>query len=219
MGCWVIFDLDGTLIESEQVWHDVRRDFVLAHGGRWTDDAQTTMIGMRTGEWARYIHDDLGVALALDEIARDVAAAVARRLSEHLPYLPGASEVLERLSLSFPLALATSASRIVAETVIATANWQRYFQVVVSADDVARGKPAPDVYLRALELTGADPRVSVAIEDSTNGIKSAYAAQLAVIAVPNREFRPESSALALATVVVSSLDRIDARLVTQAIAR
>ncbi|HUA10309.1 MAG TPA: HAD family phosphatase [Candidatus Acidoferrales bacterium] len=219
MNAWVIFDLDGTLIESEQVWRDVRRAFVLTHGGRWHDGAQSTMIGMRTTEWARYIHDDLGVPLAPEEIARDVALLVAQRLREDIPVLPGAQRVLERLALSYPLAIATSASRIVAETVLAKTGWERYFRVVVSADEVTRGKPAPDVYLRALEIAHADPRVSAAVEDSTNGILSARAAGLAVIAVPNREFPPTPGALASASEIVANLDAIDAALVERAIAR
>jgi HAD superfamily hydrolase (TIGR01509 family) len=205
----VIFDLDGTLIESEQIWRDVRHAFVVEHGGRWIDGAQERMIGMRTSEWARYIHDDLGVALAPDAIAEQVVNAVARALATHVPILPGAVGALAGLAAAFPLGLATSAARPVAETVLAKTGWSHYFEVVVSADDVARGKPAPDVYLRALKLMGADPRRTAAVEDSANGIRSAYAAKLAVIAVPNREFPPDSQALALATRVLDSIGELD----------
>lgn len=202
----IIFDLDGTLVETEQVWRDLRRDFVLTHGGRWHDDAQARMIGMRTAEWADYIHDDLGVALPPDEIARLVVDEMVATLRKHVPILPGAEAALQHTSRDFRLGLATSAARPVAETVLEQTGWNRYFDVVVSADDVASGKPAPDVYLRALELMHAKAADSEAVEDSTNGIRSAHAAGLRVIAVPNREFPPTPDALALATRVIPNLD-------------
>jgi HAD superfamily hydrolase (TIGR01509 family) len=206
---WVIFDLDGTLIESEQIWRDVRRTFVIEHGGKWRDDAQAKMMGMRTDEWAQYIHNELGVALAPAAIKDRVVAGVVARLAQHVPILPGANEALERLGRAFQLGLATSATLVAAQTVLAKTGWQRFFAVVVSADSVARGKPAPDVYLRAVELLDADPAQTVAVEDSANGIRSAHAAGLAVAAVPNAEFPPDAAALALADRIVSSLDQLD----------
>ncbi|MGB6987502.1 MAG: HAD family phosphatase [Candidatus Aquilonibacter sp.] len=214
----MIFDLDGTLIESEQIWGDVRHAFVIEHGGHWPEGAQEKMIGMRTTEWARYIHDDLSVALSPEAIAEQVVNAVAQRLAKDVPILPGASEALERLAAAFPLGLATSAARALAKTVLAITGWQKYFEVVVSADDVARGKPAPDVYLRALELMQADPRQTAAIEDSANGIRSAHAAQLAVIAIPNREFPPDPAALALATRVLARIGELDVATINDALA-
>ena len=178
---WVVFDLDGTLIESEQIWRDVRQDFVIEHGGRWNEDAQSAMIGMRTEEWSQYMHDKLGVAIAPNAIEQDVVAAVVGRLSKGIPILPGSEGALERLFVAFRLGLATSAALPVAQTVLAKTGWDKFFDVVVSADEVSRGKPAPDVYLRALELLEADPLRTAAIEDSANGIRSAHAAQLAVI--------------------------------------
>jgi HAD superfamily hydrolase (TIGR01509 family) len=205
----VIFDLDGTLIESEQIWRDVRRAFVVEHGGTWVAGAQERMIGMRTTEWARYIHDDLGVPLAPDAIIEQVVSAVAQSLAKDPHVFPGADEALARLATAYPLGLATSAARPVAKTVLATTGWRKYFRVVVSADDVARGKPAPDVYLRAIELMQADPQQTAAIEDSSNGIRSAYNAKLAVIAVPNREFPPDRDALALAACVLDTIGELD----------
>ena len=204
----MIFDLDGTLVETEQVWRDVRRDFVLTHGGRWHDGAQATMIGMRTAEWADYIHGDLGVALPPAEIARMVVDGVVAALRSNVPILPGARAALERASRNCRLGLATSAARPVAQTVIDSTGWKRFFEVVVSADDVKRGKPEPDVYLRALELMHADAAGTEAVEDSTNGIRSAHAAGLRVIAIPNREFPPAPEALALAARVIANLDAL-----------
>ena len=208
----VIFDLDGTLVETEQVWRDVRRDFVLTHGGRWNDGAQATMIGMRTNEWARYIHEDLGVSLDDSEIANEVIAGVIARLRK-VPVLPGASEALDRLGRTFRLGLATSAALPVANAILARTAWRQRFAVVVSADEVSLGKPAPDVYLRALELLDASPDFAAAVEDSAHGIRSAYNAGLRVIAVPNREFAPDPQALSLATRLITSLNALDASFV------
>lgn len=207
---WVIFDLDGTLIESEQIWRDVRREFVIENGGPWRDDAQQTMMGMRTEEWAKYVHDELGVALPPDEIARRVIDGVTARISEHVPVLPGANDALERLAAAFPMGLATSAALAVAQAVLAKTGWTKYFPVVVSADQVSRGKPAPDVYLRACELMHADSQHTAAIEDSTNGIRSAHAAQLAVVAIPNRAFPPDDGALSLASCVLQNIEDLNA---------
>jgi len=204
----VVFDLDGTLIDSEGIWRDVRREFVQTHGGRWNDGAQEAMIGMRTDEWAGYIHDDLGVALPASAIAQQVVASVTARLRPP-PVLPGADAAIRRLAPAYRLGLATSASLTVAQSVLETTGWKRFFEVVVSADVVARGKPAPDVYLRALELLHVQPALTAAIEDSANGIRSAHAAGIAVIAIPNKEFPPDAGALALATRVIENLDALD----------
>lgn len=208
---WVISDLDGTLVETEQIWRDVRHNFVIQHGGHWPEDAAKKMIGMRTEEWAQYIHNDLGVALAPKAIVEQVIAEVLERLSSHVPVLPGAEKALQSLAGSFRLGVATSATRVVAEMVLEKTGWNKFFAVVVSADEVSRGKPAPDVYLRALELLQADPLRTAAIEDSANGIRSAHAAQLAVVAVPNREFPPDAQALALAARILTSLEQLDAK--------
>lgn len=206
---WIVFDLDGTLIESEQIWRDVRREYVVECGGRWRDDAQRAMMGMRTQEWARYMHDSLGVERSAGIIEEQVVARVIERLSEGIPVIPGADVVLERLAGGFVLGLATSSALAAAQFVLAKTGWQKYFATVVSADSVARGKPAPDVYRRALTLLDAQARASAAIEDSANGIRSAHAAGLAVVVVPNREFPPDAQALALAATVVPTLEGLD----------
>ncbi len=204
----VILDLDGTLIETEEVWATIRRRFVQEHGGGWRDGAQAAMMGMRTEEWARYVHDELGVALSPDEIAREVIGRLCNRLAAALPVLPGAQAALERLAPAFTLGLATSSPLRIARLVLATAGWQRFFAAVVSADDVARGKPAPDVYLRAIEVLDTEPPRCAAVEDSGNGIRAAHSASLAVVAIPNREYPPNPQSLALAARVLPNLDAL-----------
>lgn len=209
-----MFDLDGTLIESEQIWRDVRHEFVVANGGHWKSDAAAAMIGMRTDEWARYIHDELGVALAPSAIAKRVVEEVGLRL-RNPPVLPGADAALHRIAKDFRLGLASSAALAVAQTVLAATGWNELFAAVVSADEVARGKPAPDVYLRALELLDVVPSEAAAVEDSANGIRSAYAARIAVVAIPNREFPPGAEALSLASRVIANLEDLDAALIRE----
>lgn len=216
---WIVFDLDGTLIESEQIWRDVRRDYVVECRGRWHDDAQRAMMGMRTQEWACYMHDALGVDRSPAAIEEQVVARVIGRLSNGIPIIPGADVALERLAAAFALGLATSSALAAAQFVLTKTGWRKYFATVVSADSVARGKPAPDVYLRALKLLDAEAERSAAIEDSANGIRSAQAARLAVVAVPNREFPPDAAALALAAVVVPTLERLDASTIRAALRR
>ena len=206
---WVIFDLDGTLVETEQIWRDVRYEFVIAQGGRWRDDAQTTMMGMRTAEWSRYIHDDLHVALSPSEIAKRVIDLVKQRLVDGVPAIPGAGDALQRLAPRFTLGLATAGAPAYAQTVLAKAGWSKLFSVVVYADEVERGKPAPDVYLRTLKLMKADAHRTAAIEDSGSGIKSAHAAGASVVAIPNREFPPAQDALSLAASVLDNIGELD----------
>ncbi len=215
---WVIFDLDGTLIESEQLWRDVRRDFVIESGGRWNDDAQRAMMGMRTDDWARYMHETLGVPLSPDAIKDRIIDRLTAQLSKSVPILPGADAALARLAGVFELGLATSSAYPVAQVVLDVTGWKKYFATVVSADSVERGKPAPDVYLRTLALLGADAARTAAVEDSANGIRSAHAAGLAVVAIPNREFPPGSDALALATRTIEHLNELDAPMIRELIA-
>jgi HAD superfamily hydrolase (TIGR01509 family) len=215
----VLLDLDGTLIESEQIWHDVRLEYVVHHGGRWYDGAQQAMMGMRTQEWAAYIRTELGVDQTESAIARDVVNGVVDRLCRNLPILPGANDALERLASEFRLGLATSSALPVAQSVLRETGWDKRFAAVVSADQVAHGKPAPDVYLHAIELLGADTTRSAAVEDSTNGLRSAAAAGLVTIAIPNRGYPPEASALALAARVIPDLHELDVPLVRDALRR
>ena len=201
----VIFDLDGLLIDSESAWAQVRREFVLEHGGRWYDHTQRDMMGMSSVEWSRYIRDELGVDLAPPDISAEVVRRLAVLYRERLPLLPGAREAVERLAARWPLALASSSNRELIDLVLATAELAGYFEATVSSEEVAHGKPAPDVYLEAARRLDTDPSGCAAIEDSHNGILSAVAAGMRVVAIPNREFPPGEDALARADRVLHSV--------------
>jgi HAD superfamily hydrolase (TIGR01509 family) len=204
----VVFDLDGVLLDSEAAWVRVKKEFTEETGGHWKEEAQWDMLGMSSIEWSRYMHDELGVPLPPEQISSAVANRLAQQYRERLPLLPGAVEAVRSLARHWPLGLATSSNRNVIDLVLEKAGLADAFAATVSSEEVERGKPAPDVYLETARRLGVEPAECVAIEDSTNGIRSAHAAEMAVIAVPNRDFPPDPDALGLADLTLDSLDQL-----------
>jgi HAD superfamily hydrolase (TIGR01509 family) len=204
----VVFDLDGVLIDSEGAWSAVRQQFVEQHGGRWHSGAELEMLGMSSPEWSRYMHDRLGVGLAPERISDEVAATLAARYRRRVPLLPGARETVSSLAARWPLGLASSANRVLIELVLEQAHLGRYFVETVSSEEVARGKPAPDVYLEAARRLRIRPESCVAVEDSTNGIRAALAAAMPVVAIPNRAFPPDRDVLGRARRVLAGLGEL-----------
>jgi HAD superfamily hydrolase (TIGR01509 family) len=209
----VIFDLDGVLLDSESAWVEVKREFTEENGGRWKESAQWDMLGMSSTEWSRYMHNELGVPVPPERISSEVADRLARRYRESLPLLPGAVEAVRSLARQWPLGLASSSNRKVIDLALEQAGVAGDFKTTVSSEEVERGKPAPDVYLEAARRLEVDAAACVAIEDSSNGIRSAHAAEMALIAVPNRDFPPEPDALALADLTLDSLEGLSPELV------
>jgi HAD superfamily hydrolase (TIGR01509 family) len=202
----VVFDLDGVLVDSEHVWDDVREELARERGGRWHDRAQADMMGMSSTEWSRYMHDVIGLASSPEEISDEVVRRMQARYAADLPLIDGAVEAVERLAGSFRLALASSSNRQLIDAVLAQAGLARFFDVTVSSEEVARGKPAPDVFLEAARRLDVAPERCAAVEDSGNGLRAAHAAGMLVIAIPNRRYPPPVDALALADVRLDSLD-------------
>jgi beta-phosphoglucomutase-like phosphatase (HAD superfamily) len=209
----VVFDLDGVLIDSEPVWEHVRRGLVAGYGGRWPDDAQQRLMGMSTSEWARYLSEDLGIGLPPDQVARLVIRAMAGQYQHHLPLLPGAVEAVRRMAGRWPLGLASSSPPALIHTVLTTAGIAPLVAVSISTEEVPQGKPAPDVYLTVASRLGVAPERAAAVEDSSNGLRSAAAAGLHVIAVPRPEYPPAPDALARAQAELGSLDELTVDLV------
>lgn len=205
----VIFDLDGVLIDSEQAWAAAREQLVRERGGTWRAEATREMMGMSSPEWSRYMRDQLGVPMAPEQIAREVVRRLQERYRrEGPPLLAGARDAVTTLASRWPLGVASSANRPVIELVLGLAGLRECFEVSVSSEEVAHGKPAPDVYLEAARRIGVRPARCAAVEDSTNGLRAAAAARMLVVAVPNREFPPDREALALADVVSGSLSEL-----------
>jgi HAD superfamily hydrolase (TIGR01509 family) len=204
----VVFDLDGVLLDSEHIWPEVKEQVVLERGGRWLADAQADMMGMSSVEWSRYMHDVLGVPDSPEEIDAEVVRRMLAVYARELPLFEGAVDAVGRLAGTFRLALASSSNREVIDAVLTASGLAPHFEATVSSEEVARGKPAPDVFLEAARLLGVVPERCAAVEDSGNGIRSAHAAGMRVLALPNAHYPPSADVLALADVVLGSLDEL-----------
>jgi HAD superfamily hydrolase (TIGR01509 family) len=201
----VVFDLDGVLVQSEEVWDEVREEYVRERGGRYDAEVQRAMMGMSSPEWSRYLHETAG----LPEEPRAINDEVVRRMlaayRDHLPLIDGAVDAVRRLAARYRLGLASSSNREIIDTVLEVAGLAQYFEATVSSEEVARGKPAPDVYLEAARRLGVDATRCAAIEDSHGGIRSAKAAGMRVVAIPNPSYPPDEESLAQADVTIRSL--------------
>ena len=200
-----MFDLDGVLVDSEPVWEQVRRGLVAERGGHWAPDAQRRLMGMSTPEWAAYLSEDLGVGLPPSEVAGLVIDRMAARYTEQVPLLPGAADAVHRIGARWPLGVASSSPPRLIETVLRSAGLRSCFAVAMSTEQVARGKPAPDIYLAVTAELGCPPANCAAVEDSSNGLRSAAAAGLRVVAVPQPRYPPDPDALAQASLILPSL--------------
>jgi HAD superfamily hydrolase (TIGR01509 family) len=201
----VVFDLDGVLIDSEPVWEQVRRGLVAERGGHWSPDAQRRIMGMSTPEWARYLSEDLGVGLPPDQVAAMVVDRMAARYAEHVPLMDGAVDAVHRIAARWPLGVASSAPAVLIQTVLKAADLRSCFSVVMSTEQVAHGKPAPDIYLAVAAELGVPPGDCAAVEDSSNGLRSAAAAGLRVVAIPQPQYPPDPDALAQTSLVLPGL--------------
>jgi len=212
----VVFDLDGVIIDSEELWDEVREGLARERGGRWSARAQADMMGMSSTEWSRYLHEVVGLPGPPDEINREVVELMLARYSERLPLIDGAVDAVKRLAAHWRLAVASSSNRELIDRVLEVSGLAPYFEATVSSEEVERGKPAPDVYLEAARRLGVQAARSVAIEDSASGIRSAHAAGMHVVAIPNRAFPPPADVLALASVVLESIEELDPEVITAA---
>ena len=201
----VVFDLDGVLIDSERVWAEARREITEQAGGRWKASAQREMMGMSAPEWSRFMRDQLGVPMAPEEISARTVDRLSENYRRELPLLPGAVDSVRGLRARWPLGLASSSNRSLIDLVLQLSGLGPLFSATVSSEELARGKPAPDVYLEACRRLGVTCAAAVAIEDSTNGILAAHAAEMAVIAIPNGDYPPTAEALASADLALGSL--------------
>jgi HAD superfamily hydrolase (TIGR01509 family) len=200
----VVFDLDGLLIDSEQVWDDVREALARERGGRWSERAQRDMMGMSSPEWSRYMHETIGLRESPEEINRIVVERMVERYADGPPWIDGALDVVRRTAELHTLGLASSSNRELIDLALEAGGIAPLFRATVSSEEVARGKPAPDVYLEAARRLGVPPETCVAIEDSHNGIRAAKAAGMTCVAIPNPLF-PPGDAVAEADVVLVAL--------------
>ncbi|MET8305230.1 HAD family phosphatase [Micromonospora sp. NPDC005173] len=204
----VVFDLDGVIVDSEPVWEEVRRAYVAAHGGTWQPDTQRRLMGMSTGEWAHYLSGELGVTRTAQQVADEVVEEMTRRYREHVPLIDDADQVVRRLAARWPLGLASSSpTRLIAAALAAT-DLTDAFAATLSTEETERGKPAPDVYLAVARRLGVDPARCVAVEDSSNGVRSAASAGMGVVAVPHGAYPLDPDAARLAAVTLGGIDEL-----------
>ena len=204
----VVFDMDGVLVDTEQVWDEVREELVRERGGRWSNRAQADMMGMSSTEWSRYMHDELALVEEPEEINDEVVRRMLGRYETDLPLIPGAVQAVRRLAPELILALASSSNRPLIDAVLRRAGITDLFATTVSSEEVARGKPAPDVFLEAARRLGIAADRCAAVEDSSNGLRAAGAAGMRLLAFPNGHYPPAPDALALADVVLATLDEL-----------
>jgi HAD superfamily hydrolase (TIGR01509 family) len=205
----VVFDLDGVILDSEELWNEVREVLARERGGRWRERATTDMMGMSSTEWSRYMHEVVGLNEPPEEINREVVRRMLDRYAQRLPLIDGAVDAVKRMAARWPLGLASSSNRELIDRALEVSGLAPYFRATVSSEEVKRGKPAPDVYLEAARRLGVEPTRCAAIEDSASGIRSAHAAGMQVVAIPNRAFPPPDDVLELAMLVLESISELE----------
>jgi HAD superfamily hydrolase (TIGR01509 family) len=207
----VVFDMDGVIVDTEHLWDEVREELTDEWGGRYTPEAQQAMMGMSSREWSRYLHEVVGLREPPEAINSEVVRRMLTRYETELPVVPGAVEAVHRLAAAgYRLGLASSSNRELIDVVLRELEVTELFGVTVSSEEVARGKPAPDVYLEAADRLGVDPTRCAAVEDSASGIRAARAAGMRVLAYPNRHYPPARDVLASAHATLDSLADLDA---------
>ena len=209
----VVFDLDGVIVDSEQVWDEVRVELVREAGLPFPPEATRAMMGMSSPEWSRYLVEVVGLPGTPEQANAAVVERMIERYAEGPPFIPGALEAVERIGARWPLAIASSSNRELIDLVLEAAALDSLVRVAVSSEEVGRGKPAPDVYLEATRRLGVEPQHAAAVEDSHNGIRSAKAAELRVVAIPNLHFPPDAESVALADVVLASIGELTVEVV------
>jgi HAD superfamily hydrolase (TIGR01509 family) len=203
----VVFDLDGVLVLSEHLWEEGWTAYAAQHGYSWTEDDTRQCQGMSVAEWSAYLSQRTtgDPRDAADAVISHVAAAYR---SGEVSLLDGAVELVATVAARVPIALATSAPRTIIDTVMTTMGLGYHFSATVSSAEVRAGKPAPDVYVEAATRIGIDPAVSFAVEDSSNGVRSASAAGLSVLAIEHERYPLAADAAALALSIHQSLDQV-----------
>ena len=213
----VIFDLDGVIVDSEIWWDEVRQAFARDHGRPWTRDDRHAVMGANSRQWSATMRERLGLERSAEQIERAVVDAVVERYRrEGAPAIEGAVDAVRRIAARWPSALASSSHREVIDATLLATGLADTFRVVVSSDEVAHGKPAPDVFLEAARRLEADPATTLVVEDSFNGVKAARAAGMTVVLVPNPSVPPAPGTVELADHVLDRLADLDPSTVTTA---
>lgn len=181
----VVFDLDGLLLDTEPGWHRAEAELLRRHGATYTEADETATLGWSVDSTLRRYLPRLGLGdEALPRLTKELMDLVEGEYAGPIATRPGAPELLARLHGQVPLGIASNTARSLVLLALGSAPFANAFDAIVSAEEVARPKPAPDVYLETCRRLGVDPSAVLALEDSASGIAAAKAAGLTVIAVP-----------------------------------
>ncbi len=181
----VLWDMDGTLVDTEPYWMNAEHELVGSFGGTWTDELAHQLVGNPLLESARIIRDNSPVELTPEQIVEVLLKSVIRQMREHIPWRPGAAQLLDQaVAQGIPNALVTMSYASFAQVMIDELP-AGTFAAVVTGDLVEHGKPHPEPYLTAARMLGVDPADCLAVEDSPTGARSAVAAGARTIAVPH----------------------------------
>jgi beta-phosphoglucomutase-like phosphatase (HAD superfamily) len=208
----IVFDMDGVLIDSEPIWNEVRVEFAAACGKPWTEALQRSVMGVSTQTWGEAMRDGLGSPLPVEQVVDEVGRRMIASYRRHLPLLPGALEAVRLAAGAYPVALASGSMSMLIDHVLDATGLRELIGVVVYGDTIARGKPAPDIYLETARRLGVVPAACVGVEDSANGLRALRAAGMKAIAVPSPGYPlPDAAAdLRLSSLEEFSLDLVRA---------
>ena len=206
----VIFDMDGILVDSEPVWNEARKQLASRLGKTWTSKDHEAVMGVSTAEWVEYMLKRLNPEMAPREIEEEIVKRMVALYQKKIPFMPHAVQTVNLAKSLYPIGLASGSVRKLIDTVTSSNELIHKFEVILSADQVDRGKPHPDVYLKTADLMGVQPANCICIEDSGNGVLAGKAAGMKVIAVPDERFPPVKEKLEQADIVLASLAEIDA---------
>jgi HAD superfamily hydrolase (TIGR01509 family) len=187
----VIFDMDGTLVDSEIIWQKAETELFSRRNLAYTDEIREKVIGLRLDEFFLKLIEIYGLTDTVEALTEELDAL----LTTYVPLIErkaGAHELIDYIaSLKIPYCIASSSPMSVITAVVNAQGWTELIPHLYTADDVPLGKPAPDVYLYACEQLGVDPTKCLALEDSPNGARAAVAAGMTCVAVPDYHSHPD----------------------------
>lgn len=209
----IIFDMDGLLVDSERIWHLAEDEVFSSRGLEYTDELRAGIIGMRMDEFMKKLREHFGLREPLEALTAEVNANMLRLIPSMVKPQPGAPEMIAfAQARAWPLAIASSSPMAIIEATVRSQGWQDVIKLRCSADDVPRGKPAPDVYLQAARLLGVAPEHCLALEDSATGARAAVAAGMTCFAVPDRSHSQAADLAEVTPHVFPDLHAVRARL-------
>jgi len=201
----IAFDLDGLLIDSEPIWNTVKSEIYEKHGLSWSYQDQKNTTGKSTLSVAEYLSSRLGNNISPEDMEIQIVNKMVEYFDKHIPLLPGSNEIINMLS-GYDLAIVSGSPRLLISKVLQKMEWTTRFSLILSDDNVANGKPAPDLYNLVCEYFEINPEKLLVFEDSSNGILSAYNAKARVVAVPTRYTSISGEVLSKASIVLNSLE-------------